>query len=254
MIPIADSEPVSIVEPQPPVAAGQGSGSQARTTTPLGTQWSARSDVGRGMWRGGMSPTGSGARTRPVKDVVVGWATAESPAEGCGAGRDRMTSVLSRSSSVSRWRPGSGPGAVMSLLRTIRPLEQATSAQGWAGHPSRSRRLLSPCSFARMPPRDRIDDATRWASRTARFTSLAPLRRRTARGSSVHRTRLWPQRRSLRRWSTAFLKPQFRTQAERPGFPTAKDHVQRRPGRVLDEPMSQLHGCATRLLNLLGPE
>ena len=65
---------------------------------PLGTQCSARSDVGRGMWRGGMSPIGSGARTRPVNGVVVDWATAESPAVGWGAGRDRMTSVLSRSS------------------------------------------------------------------------------------------------------------------------------------------------------------
>ena len=70
------------------MVAGQGSGSQARTTTPLGMQWSARSDVGRGMWRGGMSPIGAGARTKPVKGVVVGWATAESPAAGCGAGRD----------------------------------------------------------------------------------------------------------------------------------------------------------------------
>jgi len=43
-----------------------------------------------------MSPIGSGARTRPVKGVVVGWATAGSPAAGCGAGRDRMTSVLSK--------------------------------------------------------------------------------------------------------------------------------------------------------------
>ncbi len=104
VIPITDSEPVSIVKPEPPVAAGQGSGNQARTTTPLGTQWSARSDVERGMWRGGMSPIGSRARTRPVKGVVVGWATAESPAAGCGAGRDRMTSVLSRGSPVRRWR------------------------------------------------------------------------------------------------------------------------------------------------------
>jgi len=56
------------------------------------------------MWRGGMSPIGSGARTRPVKGVAVGWTTAESPAAGCGAGRDRMTSVLSRSSPVRRWR------------------------------------------------------------------------------------------------------------------------------------------------------
>jgi hypothetical protein len=102
--PIADSEPVSIVKPEPPVAAGQGSGSQARTTTWLGTHCSARNDGGRGMWRGGMSPIRSRARTIPVKDLVVGWATAESPAAGCGAGRDRMTSVLSRSSWVSRWR------------------------------------------------------------------------------------------------------------------------------------------------------
>jgi hypothetical protein len=98
LIPIADSEPVSIVKPEPPVAAGQGSGNQARTTIRLGTQWSARSDVGRGMWRGGVSPIGSGARTRPVKGVVVDWATAESPAAGCGAGRNRMTRVLSQSS------------------------------------------------------------------------------------------------------------------------------------------------------------
>ncbi len=104
MIPIADSEPVSIVKPEPPVAAGQGSGNQARTTIRLGKQWSGRSDVGREMWCGGMSPIGSGARTRPVKGVVVDWATAESPAAGCRAGHDRMTSVLSRSSWVSRWR------------------------------------------------------------------------------------------------------------------------------------------------------
>ncbi len=36
LIPIVDSEPVSIVKPAPPVAAGQGLGCQARTTTPLG--------------------------------------------------------------------------------------------------------------------------------------------------------------------------------------------------------------------------
>ena len=37
-----------------------------------------------------------------MKDLVVGRATAKSPGAGCGAGRDRMTSVLSRSSPVSR--------------------------------------------------------------------------------------------------------------------------------------------------------
>jgi hypothetical protein len=56
------------------------------------------------MWRGAVSPLGSGAQTVAVKAVVVDTATAESPGAGCGAGRDRMTSVLSRSLSVSRWR------------------------------------------------------------------------------------------------------------------------------------------------------
>ena len=40
----------------------------------------------------------------PGEEAVVGWATAESSATGCGADHDRMTSVPSRSSSVSRWR------------------------------------------------------------------------------------------------------------------------------------------------------
>ena len=56
------------------------------------------------MWRGAVSPLGSGAQTIPVKAVAVGRATAESPGAGCDAGRDRMTSVLSRSLTVSRWR------------------------------------------------------------------------------------------------------------------------------------------------------
>ena len=101
-----DSEPVSIVDPEPPVAAGQGSGCPAHRTKPLGTQGSARSDVEHGMGRGAVSPLGSGARTIPVQDLVVGRATAESPGAGCGAGRDRMTRVLRRSWSVSRWRRG----------------------------------------------------------------------------------------------------------------------------------------------------
>src|SRR5262249_35503335 len=98
------SEPISIVKPEPPVAAGQGSGCPAHPTKPLGTPGSARSDVESGMGRGGVSPLGSGARTIPVKAVVVGRATAESPGAGCGASRDRMTSVQSRRSSVSRCR------------------------------------------------------------------------------------------------------------------------------------------------------
>ena len=36
------------------------------------------------------------------EEAVEGWATAESSAIGCGADHDRMTSVQSRSSLVSR--------------------------------------------------------------------------------------------------------------------------------------------------------
>src|SRR5262249_14681559 len=82
---ITKSEPFSIVKPEPPVAAGQGSGCPAHITKPLGTQGSARSDVEHGMWRDAVSPFGSGAQTIPGKAVVVGRATAESPGAGCGA-------------------------------------------------------------------------------------------------------------------------------------------------------------------------
>ena len=61
-------------------------------------------DRWNGMWRDGVPPVSSGARTRRVKTAVVGWATAESPATGCGADHDRMTSLRSRSSQLSRWR------------------------------------------------------------------------------------------------------------------------------------------------------
>ena len=119
-----------------------------------------------------------------------------------------------------------------------RPLERpgslARPAQGWAGH-SRDRRrwrftahrtpalgVNSPCWVAR------------WANRKCSigFTSLAPLRRRAARGSSAHRTRPWPRCHSLPGWSAVFLKPPFRAQHERPGFPTANDHIERPLGRA----------------------
>jgi hypothetical protein len=50
------------------------------------------------MWRDGVSPVCPGARTRSVKNNVVGWATAESSASGCGADLNRMTSSHNRSS------------------------------------------------------------------------------------------------------------------------------------------------------------
>jgi hypothetical protein len=69
---------------------------------------------------------------RGSEAMVVGWATAESLATGCGADRDRMTSVHSRSSQVSCWRHwirAWGRGAP--VTPTIRPLEQGSA--GWAG-------------------------------------------------------------------------------------------------------------------------
>ena len=112
-----------------------------------------------------------------------------------------------------------------------RPLEQPGTitglSQGWAGQsPSQSR--ARPLTSDRTPAAD-VDAPclfTRWANRKCSicFTSLAPLRRRAARGSSAHRTRPWPRRHSLQGWSAVFLKPQFRAQHERPGFPTANDH------------------------------
>ena len=123
-------------------------------------------DRGNGMGREGVSLVRSWGADEADNDRLVGRATAESSATGCSAGHDRITSVHSQSSLVSRWRRRSGPGTAMSLLQTIRPHEQAIApGQGWAGHPSHSRRLFSLCSFGRVPARDRSDDATRWASR-----------------------------------------------------------------------------------------
>jgi hypothetical protein len=37
-------------------------------------------------------------------NTIVGWATASLPAAGCGADHERLASLHSRSSEVSRWR------------------------------------------------------------------------------------------------------------------------------------------------------
>ncbi len=59
---------------------------------------------------------------------------------------------------------------MVSLRHTTRPLEPVvvglrSLGQGWAGHPSHSRRLLGLRSFARVPAHRRIDDDARWESR-----------------------------------------------------------------------------------------
>ena len=63
LIPIADSEPISIMKPEPR-GGWKGSGSRAVLPHRSARGGISRSDVGRGMWRGGMSPFASGARTR----------------------------------------------------------------------------------------------------------------------------------------------------------------------------------------------
>jgi hypothetical protein len=90
---------------------------------------------------------------------------------------------------------------------------------------------------------------TRWPNRNCSncLTSLAPLRRRAARGSRAHRTRPWPRRHSLQGWSAVFLKPQFRAQHERPGFPTANDHNRTTSGpRLLMSQWSSSKGAQCR--------
>ena len=141
---------------------------------------------------------------------------------------------------------------MVSLRPTIRPLEQVIAglrslSQGWAGHPSRSGRLLFLRSFAREPARGRIGAITRWASRNAVCDPIAL--------SWLKRRRPWfiswsdnalatvP---SLSGMAGRFLKPKSRGQHERSGFVTASDHVKRPLGLALvDEPMAQLHGCTS---------
>ena len=123
------------------------------------------------MWRGGVSPLGSGAWTIPVKPVVMGSANAESPGAGCGAGRDRMTSVLSRGSSVSRWRrwlrawgrdePVTDEPAARAGDDPLKDGPDIPAVHDGCFHHVRSR----------VPAHRRIDDATRWASPMARFAS-----------------------------------------------------------------------------------
>ena len=128
------------------------------------------------------------------------------------------------------------------------PCTRARLAQGWAGHPCHTRRLPLTSTRTPAPDVDALCLVTRWTSRTVStcFTSLAPLSGRAAPGSSTHLTRPWPQRRSRRGWSAVFPKPQFRGRHERAGFPTANDQISNDLKTALvDEPMAQLHGCAT---------
>jgi hypothetical protein len=210
----------------------------AHATAPLGTLQTARSEVGLRMWRNGVR------RGRAEQAFEFG--------ESGRGGRDHR-----RFLAADRRGPRQDDQAVKTKLLTgsclrildqglgstrarssrNRPLEplctMAELTQGWAGDPCHIRRMRLTSTGTPAQVVDAPCSVTRWASRkcSSRFTSLAPLRRRAARGSPAHRTSPWPQRRSLREWSAVFLKPQFRAQAERPSIPTANDHVQLRLGR-----------------------
>ncbi len=108
MIPSKNSEPVLSARGEPVPSKRSVPAEGARKFTLLGTRRfcaEAISLTGCGvLWRDDISPVSSEAQARQVKTAVVGWATAESPAAGCGADHDRMTSLHSRRSLVSRWR------------------------------------------------------------------------------------------------------------------------------------------------------
>jgi len=131
-----------------------------------------------------------------------------------------------------------GLGSTRARCSRNRPLEplctMARLAQGWAGHPCHVRRMPLTSMGTPAPDVHALRLVTRWANRRMLidFTSLAPLTRRAACGSSAHRTRPCPQRRSPRGWSAVLLKPQFRARRERPGLPTAHDPIERSLGRA----------------------
>jgi hypothetical protein len=75
----------------------------------------------------------------PMKD----WTTADLLATVCGVGHNRMTSLHSRSSYMSRWRHwigawGSGELTTSKLAARESNRRSCLLCQGWTGHPSHS--------------------------------------------------------------------------------------------------------------------
>ena len=93
MIPSKNSEPVLSARGEPVPSKRSVPAEGARKFTLLGTRRfcaEAISLTGCGvLWRDDISPVSSEAQARQVKTAVVGWATAESPAAGCGADHDK---------------------------------------------------------------------------------------------------------------------------------------------------------------------
>jgi hypothetical protein len=158
------------------------------------------------VWRDGALPASSVTRTRHVSTAVARWATAEPLATGYGAGRDRMTSLLSRSSVwwVSRWQR---------WIRAWGSDEPVTNdpAACAGGCPVKCGldipAVHDVCAHAARPRGSRyiVGLAT---SRTERlgwlclFHMALSLSKCAARGSPASRTSPWPRRRSCPRWST----------------------------------------------------
>ena len=150
------------------MAAGQGSGSR-RIQPPRSARSGVRSDVSAGcvvaMHRSaGADEAGKGASW-------AGPPPSRPPQLRCWPRQDDQ-----RAQSKLVGKPLAAldqAWGVMSLLRTSGRLSRRLSAQGWAGHPSRSRRLPL------FPGPVRVDaSAGRVRNCSICFTSLAPLRRR----------------------------------------------------------------------------
>ena len=88
--------------------------------------------------------------------------------------------------------------------------------------------------------------------RLIEFTSLAPSRRRAARGSSANRTRPCPQRRSRQGWSAFSQSPNSVINTKGRAFRRQTTMLNDLWPALVDEPMAHLHGCATRFLTLRG--
>jgi hypothetical protein len=134
LIPIEKREPISIVRTEPlDLSADRTMGPRAHRTVSARGHFLRGATLRSKMWHEvGRSAAAGGQRVPASHLSSIGPPPNGSFKLWCC--RSRMTSVHSRSSSVSRWNTGSEPGTVVSLRRAIRPLEHAR-VQGWADIP-----------------------------------------------------------------------------------------------------------------------
>jgi hypothetical protein len=134
------------------------------------------------------------------------WWTGPPPIPRCGPPRatNRMTRSSRRSPSrgaacgfwIRAW--GQREPALQGTGRLSNPARSGWAAQGWIGRPGNS--LSIELMLHRTPDPDvgALRLVARQASRNAAFGPIRPpCRKGAVRGSSTHRTRPWPQCRSL---------------------------------------------------------